>query len=322
MALSTTIKSIQDIMRKDVGVDGDAQRIGQLVWLLFLKIWNDREQELELLEDHFASPLTDVTWVEDGESRTALDLRWSAWAADPEGETGDKLLGFVNDTLFPALKGMEAGPAVAEQDARLLRRRLVRSVFEDAYQYMKSGTLLRQVVNKIQADIDFNDAANRHLFGNIYEQLLKDLQNAGNAGPKVLLLSIKKSVVVAVHTDSYSSREWCRREIIEAKRWNVPMIVVNSMRDVDERGFPYMGNVPIVRMNPNKTARIEKIIGHLLDEVFKDFLWRCRIALTGDVSSEVLFMPRHPELISLANLPTRTEVANPIIVYPDPQLGD
>ena len=182
MALSTTIKSIQDIMRKDVGVDGDAQRIGQLVWLLFLKIWNDREQELELLEDHFASPLTDVTWVEDGENRTAPDLRWSAWAADPEGETGDKLLGFVNDTLFPALKGMEAGPAVAEQDARLLRRRLVRSVFEDAYQYMKSGTLLRQVVNKIEADIDFNDAANRHLFGNIYEQLLKDLQNAGNAG--------------------------------------------------------------------------------------------------------------------------------------------
>ena len=182
MALSTTIKSIQDIMRKDVGVDGDAQRIGQLVWLLFLKIWNDREQELELLEDHFASPLTDVTWVEDGESRTAPDLRWSAWAANPEGETGDKLLGFVNDTLFPALKGMEADPAVAEQDARLLRRRLVRSVFEDAYQYMKSGTLLRQVVNKIEADIDFNDAANRHLFGNIYEQLLKDLQNAGNAG--------------------------------------------------------------------------------------------------------------------------------------------
>ena len=77
------------------------------------------------------------------------------------------------------------------------------------------------------------------------------------------------------------------------------MIVVNAMRDVDERGFPYMGNVPIVRMNPNKTARIEKVIGHLLDEVFKDFLWSCRIALTGDAGSEVLFMPRHPELISL-----------------------
>ena len=180
MALSTTIKSIQDIMRKDVGVDGDAQRIGQLVWLLFLKIWDDREQELEMFEDHFRSPLIDVTWVEEGETRTAADLRWSAWAADPEGDTGDKLLTFVNDTLFPALKGMEVGSLA--KDARVLRRRLVRGVFEDAYQYMKSGTLLRQVINKIQSDIDFNDATNRHLFGNIYEQLLKDLQGAGNAG--------------------------------------------------------------------------------------------------------------------------------------------
>ena len=182
MALSTTIKSIQDIMRKDVGVDGDAQRIGQLVWLLFLKIWNDREQELELLEDDFVSPLVDVTWVEEGRTRTAADLRWSAWAADREGDTGDKLLAFVNDTLFPALKGMEINPPGAEDDARMSRRRLVRGVFEDAYQYMKSGTLLRQVINKIEEDIDFNDATNRHLFGDIYEQLLKDIQSAGNAG--------------------------------------------------------------------------------------------------------------------------------------------
>ena len=182
MSLSTTIKSIQDIMRKDVGVDGDAQRIGQLVWLLFLKIWNDQEQELELLEDGFVSPLVDVTWREEGETRSVEDLRWSAWAADPEGDTGDKLLAFVNNTLFPALKGMETAPPGTEEDKRMRRRRLVRSVFEDAYQYMKSGTLLRQVVNKIEADIDFNDAANRHLFGNIYEQLLKDLQGAGNAG--------------------------------------------------------------------------------------------------------------------------------------------
>ncbi len=138
----------------------------------------------------------------------------------------------------------------------------------------------------------------------------------------VLNLAVKRSALVAVHTDSYSSREWCRKEVIEAKRWNVPMIVVNCIRDVDERGFPYMGNVPIVRMDPSKAARIEKVIGRLLDEVFKDFLWRCRIALAGDVGSEVLFMPRHPELISLADLPTRTEVANPMIVYPDPPLGD
>ena len=173
--MSTTIKSIQDIMRKDVGVDGDAQRIGQLVWLLFLKIWDDREQELALLEDDFASPLVNVSWTESGEKQSAGDLRWSAWAADPEGITGDKLLGFVDDTLFPALKGMEVGPRregrspKAKAAQALRRRRLVKGVFEDAYQYMKSGTLLRQVVNKIQTDIDFNDATGRHLFGDLYE---------------------------------------------------------------------------------------------------------------------------------------------------------
>jgi len=189
MSLATTIKSIQDIMRKDVGVDGDAQRIGQLVWLLFLKIWDDRERELELIEDNFRSPLLDVTWQENGETRRAADLRWKTWASDPEGITGDGLLDFTNNTLFPALKSMEIGPraegdsakAKAAQSLRS-RRLLLRSVFEDAYQYMKSGTLLRQVINRLQADIDFNDGKTRHLFGDIYETILRGLQSAGNAG--------------------------------------------------------------------------------------------------------------------------------------------
>lgn len=184
-SLSTTIKTIQDIMRKDVGVDGDAQRIGQLVWLLFLKIWDDREQELELMETGFVSPLVDVKWTDmAGEVRTAEDLRWRTWASNPEGTTGEKLLAFVNDTLFAALKGLEPGPPSTAPAVDALRRRrtLVKSVFEDAYQYMKSGTLLRQVVNKVQEAIDFNDSKSRHLFGDIYEQVLRDLQGAGNAG--------------------------------------------------------------------------------------------------------------------------------------------
>ncbi|MCB1635849.1 MAG: SAM-dependent DNA methyltransferase, partial [Xanthomonadales bacterium] len=185
MSLSTTIKSIQDIMRKDVGVDGDAQRIGQLVWVLFLKIWDDREQELELLDDAYVSPLLHVTWTDPtGEQQYARDLRWRSWAADAEGDTGDKLLAFANDVLFPALKGMDAGPRSDDMGQEALRRRrvLVKSVFEDAYQYMKSGTLLRQVLNKVQESVDFNDSKSRHLFGDIYEQILKDLQSAGNAG--------------------------------------------------------------------------------------------------------------------------------------------
>jgi type I restriction enzyme M protein len=185
MSISTTIKSIQDIMRKDVGVDGDAQRIGQLVWILFLKIWDDRENELELLEDGFRSPLMDVRWQDAGEQRRVKDLRWRAWAANPEGMTGDELLGFANNTLFPALKAMDLGPLASGNpaaEALRSRRILVKSVFEDAYQYMKSGTLLRQVINKVEEDIDFNDSKKRHLFGDIYEQILRDLQSAGNAG--------------------------------------------------------------------------------------------------------------------------------------------
>lgn len=145
-------------MRKDVGVDGDAQRIGQLVWMFFLKIFDDREQELELLEDNYQSPIPD-------------GLRWRDWAADPEGITGDELLNFVNNRLFPALKELNNG----------MRSLVVRNVFEDAYQYMKSGQLMRQVVNKIN-EINFNRRNDLHLFGDIYEQILRDLQSAGNAG--------------------------------------------------------------------------------------------------------------------------------------------
>ena len=162
MSISTTVKTIQDIMRKDAGVDGDAQCIGQLVWMLFLKIFDDREQEYELIEDDYRSPVPER-------------LRWRSWAADAEGITGDKLLDFVNNDLFPTLKELSVD---ANADPRGL---VVRQVFGDAYNYMKSGTLMRQVTNKLN-EIDFNRTDDRHLFGDIYEQILRDLQNAGNAG--------------------------------------------------------------------------------------------------------------------------------------------
>ena len=185
MSISTSIKSIQDIMRTDHGVDGDAQRIGQLVWIFFLKIWDDRELELELVEADFQSPLANVELPDGGRS----DLRWRAWGADPEGLTGDDLLDFVNNTLFPGLKDLTVGPKVTGTDpaaiaADRLRRRslLIRDLFDDAIQYMKDGTLLRQVLNKVEGTIDFNDSSSRHLFGDIYAQILRDLQGAGNAG--------------------------------------------------------------------------------------------------------------------------------------------
>lgn len=162
MSISSTIKSIQDIMRKDVGVDGDAQRIGQLVWMLFLKIFDDKELEWELLNDSYKSPIP-------------KQFRWRTWAADAEGITGDELKEFIDNQLFPGLQNLES----KGKDKRAF---VIRSVFEDAYNYMKSGQLIRQVINKIQEGVDFNRAQERHLFGDMYEQILKDLQSAGNAG--------------------------------------------------------------------------------------------------------------------------------------------
>jgi type I restriction enzyme M protein len=161
MLNSATIKSIQDVMRKDAGVDGDAQRLGQLTWLLFLKIFDDREQEWELTIKKYRSPVPE-------------ELRWRNWATDTEGLTGDKLLEFINHKLFPTLKDLraEASP----------RHRVIHDVFEDAYQYMKNGTLLRQVINRLNESLDFNRSEDRHVFGDLYEQILKDLQSAGNAG--------------------------------------------------------------------------------------------------------------------------------------------
>ena len=162
MSVRNTVKSIQDIMRQDSGVDGDAQRISQLCWMFFLKIIDDQDQQLELMQENYTSPIPG-------------DLQWRSWAADPEGITGDELMSFVNGELFPKLKGLSvAGDKVD-------RRRVVRDVFEDAYNYMKSGQLMRQVINKIN-DVDFNNLAERQHFGDIYEQILNDLQSAGNAG--------------------------------------------------------------------------------------------------------------------------------------------
>ncbi|WP_090906513.1 class I SAM-dependent DNA methyltransferase [Nitrosospira sp. Nsp13] len=162
MSARTIVKSIQDIMRQDVGVDGDAQRLSQLCWMFFLKIVDDQDQQLEVMQDNYRSPIPE-------------SLQWRAWAADPEGITGDALLTFINTELFPKLKELP----IIGKDAN--RSRVVRSVFEDAYNYMKSGQLIRQVINRISG-VDFNDLAERKHFGDIYEQLLNDLQSAGNAG--------------------------------------------------------------------------------------------------------------------------------------------
>ena len=158
--ISSVIKAIQDIMRKDTGVDGDAQRLSQIVWMLFLKIFADKEAEYEIMDDNYKSPLYSK-------------YRWQNWAKDEEGITGDELIYFINNDLFPYLQNLEN-----TSDNRAL---IIKNIFQDTYNYMKSGTLLRQVINKIN-EIDFNSSEDRHLFNDIYEQLLQSLQSAANAG--------------------------------------------------------------------------------------------------------------------------------------------
>jgi len=162
MSLSATIKSIQDIMRKDTGVDGDAQRISQLGWMIFLKIFDDSEKEQGLMNPNYKSIIP-------------THLQWRNWAENDEGITGDELVDFVNNKLF---KGLKELPVTEGSDPR---NQIVREVFGDAYNYMKSGTLIRQVINKLD-EIDFNKMSERHLMNDVYEQILKDLQSAGNAG--------------------------------------------------------------------------------------------------------------------------------------------
>ena len=187
MSFSATIKSIQDIMRKDVGVDGDAQRIGQLGWMLFYKIFSDQDAQLELEDDDYESP---IPW----------DLRWEDWADSEtlgkDAPTGDRLLKLVDDSLFPVLKDLSTDGL---QGIALERAKLLKSVFADAYNYMKSGTLLRQVIDKINSSIDFNQSKTRHVFGDIYEQILKDLQNAGNAGEFYTPRAVTQFAVDQVH---------------------------------------------------------------------------------------------------------------------------
>ena len=162
MSISTVIKSIQDIMRKDDGVDGDAQRLSQLSWLLFLKIFDAQEEDLEFEQANYRAPIPE-------------QYLWRNWAADKQGMTGEELMDFVNNQLLPEIKMLQA-PLASNP-----RGFVVREGLSEAFNYMKNGTLLRQVINKLN-DIDFTSSEERHLFGDIYEQLLRDLQAAGNSG--------------------------------------------------------------------------------------------------------------------------------------------
>ena len=165
MAVTNLVKRIQDIMRNDAGVDGDAQRISQMTWMFFLKVYDAKEEEWEFYDENYKSLIPD-------------ELKWRNWAVDDHTAntiTGENLLNLVNNKLFPTLKNLPI------DENTPLKQRIARYVFEDAQNYMKDGILLRQVINVIN-EIDFSEYKERHEFGTIYETILKSLQSAGNAG--------------------------------------------------------------------------------------------------------------------------------------------
>ncbi len=236
MSITNTVKSVQDIMRKDAGVDGDAQRISQMVWLLFLKIFDSREMEWEFTEDNYAPVIPEK-------------FQWRNWATDDEGITGDELLDFINNDLFPGLKDMELDFETSDQ-----RCFIVKSIFEETFNYMKSGTLLRQVVNKMN-EIDFTVQKERHLFNDIYEQILKDLQGAGNSGefytPRAVTQFIvdmtnpqlgEKVLDPACGTGGFliCSLEHLRKQVKNVKDRT---ILQESILGVEKKIFPYMLSV-------------------------------------------------------------------------------
>ena len=165
MALNNFVKRIRNIMRNDAGINGDAQRIEQLAWMLFSKIYDTKEEDWAVMEDNYHSFIPEP-------------CRWRTWAkdlADGKALTGKELLDFVNNTLFPTLKGLEVTPSTP------MRSAIVRTTFQDANQYMKDGVLLRQVINVID-ELNISDTAESHAFGEIYESILKEIQSAGAAG--------------------------------------------------------------------------------------------------------------------------------------------
>ena len=163
--LSGFVKRLRNIMRNDAGINGDAQRIEQIVWMLFLKVYDAKESEWEINEDNYLSIIPE-------------ECRWINWAHDDKSGralTGDALLNFVDNTLFPTLKRLPVDVNTP------IKKSIVQTTFADANNYMKDGVLLRQVINVID-DIDFSDYDESHAFGDIYETILKELQSAGSSG--------------------------------------------------------------------------------------------------------------------------------------------
>ena len=233
--LSSFVKSIRDVMRNDAGINGDAQRIEQIAWMLFLKVYDAKEQDWEINEDNYQSIIPDK-------------YRWCNWAHDDRSKdvmTGDTLLDFVNNELFPTLKNLPV-----DMDTPI-KKSIVKTTFEDANQYMKDGVLLRQVINIIDS-LDLGDYEESHAFGEIYESILKELQSAGSSGEfytpravtdfmaQMIKPQIGEQVAdFACGTGGFLT-SWLKELSKQVKTTEDQELFNNSVYGIEKKQFPYM----------------------------------------------------------------------------------
>ncbi len=248
--LTGFVKRLRDIMRNDAGINGDAQRIEQIAWMLFLKVYDAKEQDWEFdEEDRYQSIIPE-------------SCRWQNWAVDDKSGkamTGDQLLDFVNNTLFPVLKGndikdsngktlMEGVKVTAETP---IKKAIVQTTFADANQYMKDGVLLRQVINVID-ELDLSDYEESHTFGEIYESILKELQSAGSAGefytPRAVTDFMTQMIrpQIGEHMADFACGtggflvSWLKELHKQVQTTEDETAYSNSIYGVEKKQFPYM----------------------------------------------------------------------------------
>lgn len=234
-SLSNFVKRLRDIMRNDAGINGDAQRIEQIAWMLFLKVYDTKEQDWDMAEDDYQSIIPD-------------ECRWGNWAVDDKSGkamTGDTLMNFVNNTLFPTLKELNVSPSTP------IKKSIVKTTFEDANNYMKDGVLLRQVINTID-ELDLSNYEESHAFGEIYESILRELQSAGSSGefytPRAVTDFMAKMIApkigekmadFACGTGGFIT-SWLKELAPYIKSTDDQAQYDNSVYGIEKKQFPYM----------------------------------------------------------------------------------
>lgn len=233
--LTGFVKRLRDIMRNDAGINGDAQRIEQIAWMLFLKVYDAKEQDWEWDDEDYTSIIPD-------------ECRWQNWAHDDKSGTaltGDKLLDFVNNTLFPTLKNLPVDASTP------IKKAIVQTTFADANNYMKDGVLFRQVINVID-ELDFSDYEESHAFGEIYETILKELQSAGSAGefytPRAVtdfMAQVIKPRIGETMADFACGTggfivSWLKELRKQVKTTEDEEAYSNSIYGIEKKQFPYM----------------------------------------------------------------------------------